>query len=83
MCDFFDDFEDDFDYGDFMYEDSFEDSHEGEMGEAFDEESDHIDEPEDAESRDDEFTVKDAFIMGAAIGLSYEEGKRNKKRKKP
>ena len=36
-----------------------------------------------AESQDDnEFTARDAFFLGSAIGFGYEEGLRSRKRKK-
>ena len=36
-----------------------------------------------AESQDDvEFTAKDAFFLGSAIGFGYEEGLRSRRRKK-
>ena len=84
MCDdFFDDFEDDFDNDDFMDmdEDSLEDSHEGEMDEPFADEPDHEDEPDKAESQDDDLTL-DPFILGGAMGFAYEEGLRDRKRRK-
>ena len=82
MCDFFDDFEDDFDNDDFRDDNSFEDSLEGEMDEPFADEPDHEDEPDEAESQDDHFTAKDAFILGSAMGFAYEEGLRERKRRK-
>lgn len=77
MCDFFDDFED-FDNSDFTDEDSLE----GEMDEPFTGDAELDDEPIEAESQDDDFTVKDAFILGGAMGFAYEEGMRKRKRKK-
>lgn len=82
MCDFFDDFEDDFENDDLMDEDSFDDSVEGEMDEPFTGDSDHEEEPDETESQDDKFTAKDAFILGGAMGFAYEEGLRERKRKR-
>jgi len=77
MCDFFDDF-DDFGENGFTDDDSFEDSLEGKMDEPF------ADEPDKAESQDDDLTV-DPFILGGAMGFAYEEGlreRRDRKRRK-
>ena len=81
MCDF-DDFEDD--YYDFKDEDSFEDEYDvdAEMDESFDCESEHDGEPDEAESQDDDFTAKDAFIIGGAMGFAYEESLNEGKRRK-
>lgn len=40
------------------------------------------DKPDQAESQDDDFTAKDAFILGGAMGFAYEEGLRERKRRK-
>ena len=84
MEDIFDNFEDDFDEGEFMDDDQFEGSLKDdiEMDEQRSDGSDCDDSPEDTESEKDDFTVKDAFIVGGAIGYSYEEGRSNRKRKK-
>jgi len=82
VCDFFDDFEDDFDNDDPLDGDSFEDSLEGEMDEPFTGDTDLDGEPDDAESQKDDFTAKDAFFVGGAMGFGYEEGLRERKRKK-
>ena len=71
MCDYF---EDDFDNDDFMDEDT-------EMDDSLDGDSDLDGEPDDAESKDD-FTAKDAFIIGGIFGIGYEEGLRERTRKK-
>ncbi|MBW2663846.1 MAG: hypothetical protein JRD93_18175 [Deltaproteobacteria bacterium] len=66
MEDFFDNFDEDFDEGEFMDEDSFEDSLEEnlEMDDLIDDDNKSNDEPYEAESEDDEFTGKDAFLLG-------------------
>ena len=75
MEDFFDNFDDDFDEGEFMDEDSFEDSLEEnlEMDDFFDDDNKSDDESYEAESEEDEFTGKDAFLLGGAMGWAYEE----------
>ena len=82
MEDYFDDYED-FDEGDFMDEDSFEDSLEEdlEIDDSFAGDSECDDEPDQAESQDDDLTV-DPFFIGGALGLAYEEGLREGKRRK-
>ena len=78
MEDFFDDFDND----DFMDEDSFEDSVEGEMEDALTGDAELDDEHIEPESQDDDFTAKDAFILGATMGFAYEQGLRTRKRRK-
>ena len=78
MEDFFDDFDND----DFMDENSFEDSFERELDEPFTSDTDLEDKPKQAESQGDEFTAKDAFFIGSAMGFGYEEGLRERKRRK-
>ena len=39
-------------------------------------------ETDNPESMDDDFTAEDAFIIGVAFGFGYEEGLRERKRKK-
>jgi len=84
MEDFFDNFDDDFDGGEFMDEDSFEESFEEEVEIEHTVEGDNKsdDEPEQAESKEDKFTAKDAFLLGGAMGLAYEEGLEERKRRK-
>jgi hypothetical protein len=82
MCDYFDDFEDDFDEGEFMDDDTFEDSLDGELDDPFAGDSEFEDETDPAESQDSEFTAKDAFIVGGAMGYAYHEGLREAKRRK-
>ncbi len=73
MCDF----EDDFDNDDFMDENT-------EMDDPLDGDSDLDGEPDDAESQgqEDDFTAKNAFILGGAMGFAYEKGFRERKRRK-
>ena len=86
MCDDFEGFDNDFDNGDFM-DDSFEDSFEGETDGSFAGESESDDksgdtdldgEPDDG----DDFTAKDAFMVGSFAGLAYEEGIEGGRRKR-
>ena len=80
--DFFGDFDDDFDEDEFMEDDLFEDSFEFEEDlEPFDGDSVQEDEPEQAESQDDDFTARDAFILGGSMGFAYEKGLKDRKRK--
>lgn len=93
MCDF-DDFDnDDLDNDDFIDDFSFEDCLEGEMDEPFAGDSELDDEPDQVESKEDEFTAKDgicddglsareAAILGGAMGFAYEEGLNEGKRRK-
>ena len=90
MCDFFDDFDDfenDISNDKFMDDDSFEDNldEDLEMEEALDGDSEFVSETDQPESDDDELSV-DPFIIGGAMGYTYEEGleeRKRKKRKKP
>ena len=58
-----------------MDEDSFEDEYDSdtEMDEPFAGDTEPEDRIDEAESHDD-FTAKDAFIVGGAFGWGYEEG---------
>jgi hypothetical protein len=69
MDDFYDNFEDGFEDGDFM-DDSDGDF---EMDDPFDEDS-GIEGQSTDDMCDDEFTTKDAVILGSAMGWAYEEG---------
>ena len=71
-------------FEDFMDEDFFEDNLEDdlEIDEPLDGDSDLDGEPDDAESQEDEFTARDAFFLGSAIGWGYEEGLTERKRRK-
>ncbi len=85
MCDFFeDDFEDEFDDGEYMDDNQLEDGLEEnlEIDELLAGDTGFDDKPDRAESRDGEFTAKDAFIIGGATGYAYEEGLRERKRRK-
>ena len=65
--------------------DSFEDEYDAdtEMDDPLDGDSECDAEHNQAESQDDdEFTAKDAFFLGSAIGFGYEEGLRSRRRKK-
>lgn len=75
MEDFFDDFDDDE-----FFEDSFDED--TEMSEPSAGDPLQEDEPEQADSQDDEFTTKEAFFLGSAFGFAYEEGLRERKRRK-
>jgi len=81
MEDFFDNFDDDFDE---MDEDSFEESFEEELeiDDTLEGVTELDDEPEQAESEEDKFTAKDAFLLGGAMGFAYEEGLEEGKRRK-
>ena len=81
MCDFFDDYEDNFDNDDFMDEDSFEDSLEGEMDEPFTDDTELEDKPDQPESQGDDLTI-DPFFIGGAMGFAYEEGVEESRRKR-
>ncbi len=68
MCDFDDDF-DDAEDDCFMDEDQCDDEIEPDPLE-----DDEFDEPDQTESNDDDFTGKDAFFLGGAMGWAYGEG---------
>ena len=36
----------------------------------------------ESESQEDDFTARDAFFLGAAMGFAYEEGLKKRKRRK-
>jgi hypothetical protein len=84
MEDYFDDFEDDFDEGEFMEHDQFEDDLEEdlEMDEQNSDGSDFDDAPEDDESHDGNFTAKDAFILGGGMGWAYSKGQEERERQR-
>jgi hypothetical protein len=89
MNEFFDDF-DDFESEESMDGDSLEDHLDDEINDMKDFEDvtepddERLDESEAEEGCDseDEFTVKDAFIIGGAMGWAYEEGLRKRKKRK-
>ena len=84
MEDFFDNFDDDFDEGEFMDDDSFEErfEEEMEMDDTLEGTTELDDEQDNVESEEDEFTSKDAFLLGGAMGFAYEEGLEERKRRK-
>jgi len=68
MCDFDDDFEDVED--DSFMDDEFDDDE-------FDSDTfgdEEFDEPDESEAEDNDFTAKDAFFLGGAMGWAYGEG---------
>ena len=79
MCGFNDDFGND----GFMDEDSFEDSFEEnlETDDMCGDNSDIEDEADQTESQEDEFTAKDVFFIGGAMGWAYEEGLEERRRR--
>jgi hypothetical protein len=81
MCDFFDDLGD-FDNGGFMDDDSFDDRLGGEMDEPFTDDTETEVRTDDAESLENDFTAKDAFIIGGAMGFGYSEGLKERKKKR-
>ena len=75
---------DDFDDGDFMDDDSFEDGFDDDFGseDSLDEDSGIEEEPSD-DMQNDEITMEDAvFIGGTMMGWAYEEGIEEGKRGK-
>ena len=79
MEDFFDNFDD----GEFMDDDSMEDSFDDDFGS--EDSLDHSPEIEDESTDDvcdDEFTMKGAVILGSAMGWAYEEGLEEAERRK-
>ena len=68
MCDFDDDF-DDVEDDSFMDEDQCEDEIESDPLE-----DDEFDESDETESENDDFTAKNAFFLGSALGWAYGEG---------
>jgi hypothetical protein len=83
MCDYYDNFND-FGENGFMDDDTFEDSIEDklEMNGSFAGDFEPDDESTEDEPQDDDFTAKDAFVIGGAMGIGYEEGLRERKRRK-
>ena len=68
MCDFEDDFND-ADGDSFMDEDECEDEFDSDTFR-----DEEFDESDETESENDDFTAKDAFFLGGAMGWAYEEG---------
>lgn len=85
MDDFFDDFGSDFDEGEFMDDDSFEDCLDSRFGsdDLLDQENpigvNSSDENDDDD--DEKYDIKDSFILGGAMGLSYEAGLNERKQR--
>jgi len=77
MCDFDDDFED----GDYMDEDSFEDHFEDEIMDDPDDTDDPDDDLSGDEQEPDDFTARDAFFVGSIVGNAYEEGREERRRR--
>ena len=71
-----DNFYDDFDDGNFMDEDSFEDNIEDncEAEDSLDDGPEMANEPDEADSCDIGITAQEAFFFGIAMGFAYEEG---------
>jgi hypothetical protein len=78
MCDFIDDY-DDFENGD-SFGDEFDE--ETELDDLLAGDSEFEDETDPAESKDREFTASDAFLVGSFAGWAYEEGLKERKRRK-
>ena len=78
-----DDF-DDYDDGDFMDDDSLEDSFDEncEAEDSLDDDPEMSDEPDEAESQEDGFSAREAFMFGVAMGWAYEEGLEEAERRK-
>ena len=53
-----------------------------EIDDFFDDDNKFVDEQDSAESEDDEFTARDAFLLGGAMGWAYEEGLEKAERRK-
>jgi hypothetical protein len=64
--------------------DDFEDEYDADtdMDDSLDDDSECNAEPNHAESQDDEFTARDVFFLGSAIGFGYEEGSKERKWRK-
>ena len=81
MDDFIGDFDDGFDEGEFMDDDSFEDQLDSEF-----ESEDPLDQADPIENEfqddNDKFDIEDSFILGGAMGLAYEAGLNERERKR-
>ena len=79
-----DNFFDDFDEGEFMDGDSFEDNFDEncEAEDSFEDDPEMGDEPDAADSHDADFTAREAFFFGSAMGWAYEEGLEEGERRK-
>ena len=80
----FDDFDNGFDDGDFMDDDSFEDGFDNDFGseDSLDDGPEIEEDSTENDMCDDEFTTKDAVILGGFMGWAYEEGLEDSRRKK-
>ncbi len=67
-----------------FFEDIFDDNMEEdlEIEEPFDDDAAQEDEPEQADSKDSEFTTKEAFFLGSFFGFAYEGLRKRKQRKR-
>jgi len=85
MCDYFDDFDGEFDEGEFMEGDFCEDHYERcmddcEMEDTAEPDPDYDLNQDDAPS--DGFTWDDSYWTGVGLGFAYEEGRRERRSKK-
>ena len=64
--------------------DDFDDENDGdtEMDDSLDSDSECDAESNQAESQGDDFTARDAFFLGSAIGFGYEEGSRTRRQRR-
>jgi len=76
MNDFIGDFDDNFDEGEFMDDDSFEDQMDSEFEseDLLDQEDPIENESLDNSEENDKFDIEDSLIFGGAMGLAYEAG---------
>ena len=74
MCDFFDDFDE-------LIDDGFDDG-EFDNGMEDTEDTDFNDELNQEDDQNDGFDIEDAFFAGGLIGFAYEEGKRERRKRK-
>ena len=79
-----DDFYDDFDEGEYMEGDNFEDQFDDnlEQEDCFEDDPENGAEPEEVESHEDSFSASEAFMFGIAMGWAYEEGLEEAERRK-
>jgi hypothetical protein len=84
MNDYFDYFDDDFDAGEFMDDDSFEDQLDSkfESEDQLDQEDPIENDPLNDDDDNDKFDIEDSFILGGAIGLAYEAGLNERERRR-
>jgi len=80
MDDFFDDFDEDAFMGGDDFEDQFDENLEPE--DCFDDDQEVPDETDGAESQEHDFSGKEAFMFGVALGWGYEEGLEEAERRK-